>query len=265
MKFKVASIQMESPMGEIDANCDRAQTMIRAAASMGAKVVVTPECSLSGYCSDDIHRVWCSPQHRVERPQSAVDVNQIARRIPGKDTEHFASLAKELGIYAAVGLVELADDGAFYNTNVLLSPNGEIVLKYRKIHPWPPAEQSWAADGNLGVPVVQTEYGKLACGICFDIRFEVPQLAAKQGGDLFLYSAAWTDDTEADARRFVRSDLPAIARQNQMAIVYSNRNVKQKQWWTGSGRSAIYASDGSILAQSEKELEEDIILAEIEI
>lgn len=264
MRIKVASIQMESPMGELDANMDRAETMIRAAAAQGAKIIVTPECSLSGYCADDIRIVWHDPSRRVVNPQKGLDVTAIARRVPGRETDRFGLLAKEVAAHLVVGLVEAGDDGRFYNTSVLLDPCGEIALKYRKIHPWPLGEEPWAAEGNLGVPVVQTEYGNLACGICFDIRFEVPHLAAKQGADLFLYSAAWTDDTDEDARSFVTNDLPEIARENRMAIIYSNRNVKQKQWWSGSGRSAVYARDGAIVVHSEKELEEDIVIAEIE-
>jgi predicted amidohydrolase len=264
-KVKVAAIQMQSPMGKLKQNCDHAEEMIIRAASQGAKIIVTPECCLSGYSSNDIMFVWHDPSRHMEGPQFTLDVKVIAKTIPCDVTDRFAAISKKLGVYLVVGLIEAGDDGNFYNTNVLLDPKGQIALKYRKLHPWPLGEGAWASAGDLGVPVAQTEYGKLACGICYDIRHDVPEQVAKSGAEIFLYSAAWTDETEAEALDFVNVDLPAIARDNHFALVYSNRNVSKKEWWKGSGRSAIYACDGTILAGSDKELEEDIVIADIEI
>ena len=265
MKVKLAAIQMQSPMGKLKQNMDHAEAMIRDAASQGAKIIVTPECCLPGYCSNDIQFVWHEPGRDMEGPQFALDVNVVAKKVPGEETERFASLANELDVHLMVGLIESGEDGKFYNTSVLLNPPGEIALKYRKRHPWPMGEGTWATKGNLGVPVYETAYGKVACGICYDIQFDVPAQAAKQGVDLFLFPAAWTEESEEDAIEFFQTKLPQIARENKMALIFANRNVAKREWWRGSGRSSIYRRDGSIVACSSKEFEEDIVLAELDI
>jgi len=265
MQVKAASIQMQSPMGKLKQNADSAEALITRAARDGAKIIVTPECCLSGYASNDIMFVWHDPSRPMEGPQFTLDVNVIAKKIPGEETHRFAELSKRLGVYLVVGLIEAGEDGNFYNTAVMLDPKGEMALRYRKRHPWPMGEGAWASPGDLGVPVAQTDYGKIACGICYDIRHEVPRLAAANGAEIFLYSAAWTDETDDNALDFVNADLPATAKDNHFALVYANRFVPKREWWKGSGRSAIYSRDGSVLAMSKKELEEDIVIADIEI
>lgn len=265
MQVKVAAIQMRSIMGDAVGNAQKLEQTVIRAAEQGARLIATPECSISGYGADDLLTTWCVPERHTPKPQKGVDVRSIAEPIPGPITERFGQLSKRLGIFLNIGLIEDGGDGKFYNTSLLLDPHGQIALHYRKIHPWPLCEAPWATRGNFGVPVAQTVIGAIAAAICYDIRFDVPALAAKNGANILLYSAAWTDDCDEDAQRFVDQELPEAARDHRLALIYANRNTLEKQWWSGSGKSAIYAADGSILSQSMKEFEEEIVFATLRI
>lgn len=61
-----------------------------------------------------------------------------------------------------------------YNTAIIINPNGEICLKYRKLFPWNPVEPRYPDD--LGMPVCEGSGGsKLAVCICHDVM--IPELA----------------------------------------------------------------------------------------
>ena len=52
---------------------------------------------------------------------------------PGSGTELMASLAKEHGIVVVGGVVE-QDSGRYFNTIPAFGPDGNLLVKYRKIH-----------------------------------------------------------------------------------------------------------------------------------
>ena len=61
-----------------------------------------------------------------------------------------------------------------YNTAIIINPQGEICLKYRKLFPWNPIEPWYP--GDLGMPVCEGPGGsKLAVCICHDGM--IPKLA----------------------------------------------------------------------------------------
>jgi predicted amidohydrolase len=55
----------------------------------------------------------------------------IAETVPGPSTAYFADLAKKHDAYISFGFTETAD-GKLFNSQVLLSPDGEVLAKHRK-------------------------------------------------------------------------------------------------------------------------------------
>src|SRR6185295_11061141 len=108
-RVRVAAIQCPSQMGKMWANQQRLKRLITQAARRGAKIVVLPECAVSGYFDPLEDRKWSS---NAEPGENELPVSAIAERIPGESTRFFSALAKELSIYVTVPLAE-ADRG-FY-------------------------------------------------------------------------------------------------------------------------------------------------------
>src|SRR5262245_40488065 len=65
--------------------------------------------------------------------------------LPGAVEESYRAMAREHGVWLIPGsLYELAD-GLVYNTAPVIAPNGDVVLRYRKIYPFLPYESGVAS------------------------------------------------------------------------------------------------------------------------
>ena len=102
---------------------------------------------------------------------------------------HSIELARKLCVYLVISYYEIAS-GRQYNTALLIDPNGKIIGKYRKNHrPDLPYfyETSWYSQGDLGLPVFETEIGKIGILICSDIMFlQNAQIMSRQGAELIF-------------------------------------------------------------------------------
>ena len=171
-------------------------------------------------------------------------------------------MAGELRIYLTVPLVEVdPKQGKYYNTLVLVGPDGKVVLHYRELNPWPWAERGWATRGDRGHQFVDTPFGRLGLLICYDINFEPPALK-KNRVDHLLYAIAWVDD--ADSTWF-RKELPDIAREANVNIIGANWSVPEKPDWDGYGQSLIIRRTGEVVARVKKDLGNEIIYADLPI
>lgn len=106
--------------------------------------------------------------------------------MPNPDVQPLFDRAREAGIGFYVGYAELTPEGHRYNTAVLVSAQGEILSRYRKVHlpgtsePKPglryqQLEKRYFRYGDLGFPVVRTraDWHRAAIGmlICNDRRW----------------------------------------------------------------------------------------------
>jgi len=259
---RVAAVQFRSVFAAPAENRRRLEPCIREAAAKGAKIVVLPETAISGYASQDLKRTWHAPGWDENRDLAGIEAEGVAERVPGPSTKAFAELAAELGIFLTVPFLEVEPDtGRYFNTTVLVGPEGNGLLHYRKLNPWPYVEKGWASPGDRGHQVIDTPYGRLALLICFDINFE--PLALKQlNVDILLYSIAWVDSPKS---RWFRHDLPDIARFGNFHIIGANWTVAEKPTWDGYGQSLIIDRTGRVLARVKDDLVEEIIYADLPI
>jgi len=259
---KVAAVQFLSKMADPAKNRERLEVKIRQAGRNGAKIVVVPETAITGYMSTDLKTTWRLEGWRVTTGLAGMHPGKYAETVPGPSTRAFAKLAKELGIYLTIPLVEVdLKSGRYFNTLVLAGPDGKLLLHYRKLNPWPYAERSWATRGDRGHQYVDTPYGRLALLICYDINYE-PQRLKKARIDTLLYSIAWVDDADST---WYDKQLPDIARANNMNIIGANWTVPAKVDWHGYGQSRIISRTGRILAKVKKDIGEEIIYAELPV
>ncbi len=262
-EFLVAAVQCPSRMGDVEGNCRRLERLVREAASHGAKIIVLPEASVTGYLSQDLGVNWHLPG-RPLRPDftEGRSPEAAAQTVPGKTTARFGRLARVLGVYIVVTFVEIEKaTGRYFNTACLIGPRGRILLHYRKLHPWPYPEDSWTTPGDRGLAIAETPYGRLGLLICYDIH-DVPPLLAERGVETLLYPIAWVDDEEST---WFDVGLPAEARRHGVNIVGANWSVEKKQDWPGYGMSRIIDREGKILAAAKGDLGEEILYARLSV
>ena len=106
---KVAAIQCSSDMGEVLANRTKLTDLVRQAAGAGAKFMVLPETAITGYLSQDLKENWHVAERPLERGFTGRSPTAFAEAVPGPSTDHFCQLAKELGIYLTIPLLERSD------------------------------------------------------------------------------------------------------------------------------------------------------------
>ncbi|MEA0553047.1 carbon-nitrogen family hydrolase [Lysinibacillus irui] len=171
--MKIASIQMEIKENESKiARIDRVESMIDKL--KGQDLIVLPETWATGYFAFDRY----------------VDESE---EINGDFVQRFSSKAKEVQSYLFAGSFIERNNGKFYNTSVLFSPDGDLIGTYRKIHlfRYGSHEGKILTRGNE-ITVVDTDFGKVGLSTCYDLRF--PELYREQvdlGAELLLVTSAW--------------------------------------------------------------------------
>jgi predicted amidohydrolase len=263
--IRVAAIQCSSDLGKVAENTTKLTALVKEAAANGAKIVVLPEAAITGYLSQDLKTNWHIAGRPIEKVFEGLDPAKFAEPVPGPSTRHFCSLAKELGVYLTIPLVEVDHkDGPtkprYYNTVCLANPRGELVAHYRKLTPWPYPEKSWATAGDRGIQTYDTEFGRIGLAICFDIH---TILEKYQGHDLWalLYPIAWVDD-EHPAEWFFEK-LPERVKPFKLHVIGANWSVDKKQKWRGYGFSEIISNKGEVLASAKRLYGSEIIYADL--
>lgn len=140
------------------------------------------------------------PKYAEEIPPTAAELNIDSH----PSTFMLHDEAKRSGIYLIGGSIPERDaDGRVYNTSVVFDPTGDIVAKHRKVHLFDidiPGRMTFKESDTLSagssLTTVDTPYGKIGIGICYDIRF--PQLALlyrEVGCKLLIYPGAFNMTT----------------------------------------------------------------------
>jgi predicted amidohydrolase len=115
METKIAVVQFDSILGDIEANLEKMERFTAAGAAQGAHVVIFPETGTTGYFVGD-------------------RINELAEEVPGRTTQRLGEMARTHNTYVMSGMIEKADGGQMYNTAVLLSLDGKLAARYRKCH-----------------------------------------------------------------------------------------------------------------------------------
>ncbi|MGH7267155.1 MAG: carbon-nitrogen hydrolase family protein [Candidatus Rokuibacteriota bacterium] len=202
--MRVALIQMNS-QDDKAANLERVESLVAQAAAWGPDLVVLPELW-----------TYLGPRKRHA---------EVAEPIPGETSELLGRLSARYGFWLVGGSYLEAVEGTerFYNTSIALSPEGEVVARYRKLHLF-----DVEVDGKVyeesatverGGEVVVANLGRAAVGlsVCYDLRFpELYRRLAHRGARLVTVPAAFTLETGKDHWEVL---LRARAIENQVFVL----------------------------------------------
>ncbi len=146
-------------------------------------------------------------------------VRRLARRVP-QFTEMMSGLAKKHGIYIVGGSMPVMDDGdeRVFNDSFIFGPTGEHCVQ-GKMHMTRWEKEEWFISPRRKFHVIDTEFGKLAVTICYDVEFPELARAAAHEGCYLLVSPSCTDDRQGFLR--VRYCAQARAIENTMYVVHA--------------------------------------------
>ena len=227
---RIACCQLAPSVERPDRNSAMLREAIGGAIDAGARIVVVPELSNSGYVFES-----------VDEARAAA----VAR-----DDDLLRGWAQEAARGDAIvigGFAELGADGTLYNSVALVDRDG-VQAAYRKLHLWD-RESLWFAPGDEAAPVVDTRHGRIGLAVCYDIEFpELTRSLALRGAELIALPANWPrDDRPPDGRPVLHSLAAMTAYFNKVFVAVCDRcGVERGAEFEGG--SVIAGPDGALQA-----------------
>ena len=155
--MKVALIQTK-PTPSPEENLLHALGKVKECADRGAVIALLPE-------------MFCCPYDTLLFPR-------LAQADGGERFSALSRCATQNRIYLVAGSVPERDEGKVYNTSYVFSPTGDLIAKHRKVHLYDVSfaggtsfRESDSISSGDEATVFDTEYGRFALMICFDVRF----------------------------------------------------------------------------------------------
>lgn len=237
MEYRIALAQVDTRLGDLDANLEIVAGATRRAATEGATLLVLPELALTGYLLSDL-------------------VPEVAMRA---DDPRLLAIGREApGMLVAVGFVEETDEHRYCNSAALVR-DGVLVGLHRKVY-LPTYglfdEGRFTRPGDrvrthdAGAPI-----GRIGLSVCEDFWHpSLPMLQALDGASLLVNLAAGPSRAPGGP-----AGLAAITGWHRMQDTYAllgtvplafcNRagNEEGLTFWGGS---RIVAADGSTVVQA---------------
>lgn len=230
-------------------NIQRAREMIEEVARAGAKVVALPEMFNCPYDNSYF------PEFAEQYPS-------------GSTLSMLAETAAAEKVYLFGGSIPEKENGRIYNTCFIFGPDGTLLAKHRKTHLFDVElnegitfKESAVLSPGDGVTVVDTEYGKIAALICYDIRFpEMARAATLKGAVLLLVPAAF-NMVSGPAHWAITMRMRAIDNQFFVAAAAPARNTEAS--YVAYGHSMVVDPWGKVIHELDEK--EGKILVEIDL
>ncbi len=247
--MKVAAVQLHSTADQV-ANMAHADRLTRAAAADGATLIVLPE-KWTAMGSDE-------------------DLRAGAETLDGAAVGWARAIAHELRVDLIAGsiLERVPGQAKLANTCVHISPSGELLASYRKVHMFDVEVGGRAyRESELEEPgdelvVSQAANGvELGLSVCYDLRFpELYRILAVRGARILTLPAAFTLSTTRDHWEVL---VRARAIENQAFVIAANQFGEHPAGQQSGGRSMIVDPWGLVLAQAPDS--EGYIVAELDL
>jgi predicted amidohydrolase len=206
------------------ANYEAVRRLIDSAPPPSGSLVVLPEMFATGFTMN----LDCSPEDQA-----------------GPTETFLRELAIERGLFLMGGVVGRGADGRARNQAVVFSPQGQLLTRYSKIHPFTLGGETACYAAGTEVVTFQWQGCVVAPFICYDLRFpEVFRAGVQRGAQLFTVIANWPVKRE---RHWVTL-LQARAIENQAYVIGVNRCGTDPKF-TYSGRSLIVDPHGLVIVQ----------------
>ena len=239
--MKVALAQINTVVGDVWGNVEKASDVLRRAVDGGADLVAFPELATTGYPPEDL----------LLRPSFIRDNLDALEEFAGRVPE---------GVAAAIGFVDL--NGDLYNSCAVIS-GGEILHRYHKRY-LPNYgvfdENRYFREGS-GAPIFKLGDAFLGLSVCEDIWYPggPPREQALGGAGVLL---------NVSASPYHR--LKGVSRERMLAVRASDYGcyvvfcnlVGGQDELVFDGRSVVFDPDGSVVARA-KQFEEDLLFVDI--
>lgn len=163
--MNIALVASETVWEDVDKNIELTKDHVSNVKQLypDTDIILFPEISLAGFIVDESN-------------------NSVAQSLSGEGVSSIKAIAKENNVALICGMVEFNPDGKPFNTQFVISKEGELLAYYHKNHLF-----TQSAEPEVYTPgdeLVTFEFEGWKCGLstCFDIRFPRLFEAYKKAG-----------------------------------------------------------------------------------
>jgi len=214
--FSIAALQVDLPSGDNRDRLEQETARVLARFPWVSMVVFPELCSFGAKLS-------------------------FAETMPGPTESRYQALAEKHGIWLIPGSIyeRLGDD--IFNTAPVISPEGKVVARYRKMYPFLPYE-SGVKSGKEFVVFDVPEVGRFGVSICYDGWVpETTRALIWKGAEVIIHPTM--TNTIDRSQELILAQANAIANQCYFVDVNCAGQL-------GNGRSIIVGPEGEIIHQS---------------
>jgi predicted amidohydrolase len=249
MKFKAALAQIDSKVGDLDANLQHHLHSVEKALQQEAQLVVFPELSLTGYTLRDL--AW----------EVALDPFTDKRLDPLREASKRISIV--------LGFVESASNHGVYNSALFLE-DGRVQYIHRKVYPptYGMFEEGRYFSRGDHVAAFDSKLGRFGVLICEDMwHMALPYLLAYDGAEVILSLTASPSRMSPGSQEMANAQVnhehhKTFARLLSSYVLFCNRVGLEDgvNFWGGS----CIVTPGGTLAGSGRFFKEDMVVAEVQ-
>jgi predicted amidohydrolase len=209
-RIRIAALQyLIRPVRTYEEFRDQVEGLIETAADYKCRLVVFPE----------YFTVQLLTLGDVKRPIEA-QIRDLARQAP-RFVEMMTGLARRHRLHVVAGTIPVLDEssGVVFNDSFVMTPAGTVGVQ-GKLHMTRFEAEEWKVSADTRLKIFETEFGRIAVTICYDVEFpEIARTAARLGAQM-LIAPSCTDDRQGYLR--VRYCAQARAIENQMYVVVAS-------------------------------------------
>jgi len=252
----------ETAMAILGKNLSRWEELIGSSArnAYGKQLLLFPEFALTGFPLSETAEEW---------------IEKACIEIPGPETDRLQRKAQEYSVYIGANSYERDPEwpGRYFNCSYIIAPNGDVLIKYRRIntvHTASPHDfmdkylDKYGLEGTF--PVAKTELGNLSIMPCGEIMYpEAARMFMFRGAEVLLHP---TSDHGPGDKWAWESAKKVRASENMMYLVSTNTaGFVGGPLAVGNnlGYSKIIDFEGRILAEAHGPGESTVASATIDV
>jgi nitrilase len=221
---KVAVVQAAPVLFDLAKTIEKIAVLTREAASNGAKIIVFPEAFIPCY-PRGLSFGFVVGSRTEEGRQDWLTYHLNSLDIESKEAQMLADLALELDVYLSIGVTEKeATTGTLYCSNLIYSPDGELVSHHRKLKPTGSERCIWGEGDETYLESFFTEYGVIGSLICWENYMPLARAKLYQDG-VGIYLAP-----TADSRDMWQNTIKHIGMEGRCYVLSCNQFVTKDMY-----------------------------------
>ena len=243
MRVRISAIQyMLRPIQNFEDFVRQVEFFVTSAKDYGSQFVLFPEfftMQLLSYMNE-------------QDPARAVRL--LAESTPAYQ-ELFTRLAISNDLYIIAGTHPVAEDGQIFNAAHLFTPYGKV-FQQRKVHLTRAEKGPYQMSHGDAFCVFETDYGKIAILVCYDVEFPEAARIVSEAGAQILFVPSCRDERQGFWRVRYCAQARAIENQIYVAMTGTVGNLPQVP------TMATHYSQAAIMTPSDFSFARDGIAAE---